>query len=108
MSGRFSLASEGSVPAGRPCPILTERAVSLQEACGITVPEIRAYKLGKKRWSYNQVEVVLMEAGGTKQLHVQQASSMAAQDDGEVSNGPADHLIRDQLLVTHCTALDLI
>jgi hypothetical protein len=76
--------AEGGLPAGRTCPILTDRNVSLQEVCGVELAEIRAYKLGKKRWSYNQVEVVLMEAGGTRQLHVQQASSMAAQDDGEV------------------------
>jgi hypothetical protein len=37
------------------------------------VPEIRAYKLGKKRWSYNQVELVVCEEGTARQLTVKQA-----------------------------------
>ena len=35
--------------------------------------EIKAYKLGKKRWSYNQIEVMLMEKGGNRELHSKQA-----------------------------------
>lgn len=72
------------IPAGRRCPVLTERHTSLQEACGMECPEIRAYKLGKKRWSYNQVELVIVEGGGSRQLHVQQASSMSGPEDNEV------------------------
>ena len=37
------------------------------------VAEIRAYKLGKKRWSYNQVELVVCEEGTARQLTVKQA-----------------------------------
>lgn len=39
----------------------------------MNVAEIRAYKLGKKRWSYNQVELVVCEQGTTRQLTVKQA-----------------------------------
>ena len=37
------------------------------------VAEVRAYKLGKKRWSYNQVELVVCEEGTAKELTVKQA-----------------------------------
>jgi hypothetical protein len=47
--------------------------MSLQEASGMDVAEIRAYKLGKKRWSYNQVELVVCEEGTARQLTVKQA-----------------------------------
>jgi hypothetical protein len=63
----------GSVPAGPVCPIRTAMPVSTQEVGGEEVPEIRAYKLGKKRWSYNQVEVVVCEEGTDRQLTVKQA-----------------------------------
>ncbi|PSC68915.1 UDP pyrophosphate synthase [Micractinium conductrix] len=36
--------------------------------------EIRAYKLGKKRWSYNQVELLLGEASGSRAVKVKQAT----------------------------------
>ena len=36
----------------------------------------RAYKLGKKRWSYNQCELVLQEQGGSKVLTVKEAASV--------------------------------
>lgn len=36
-------------------------------------PLFRAYKLGKKRWSYNQVELRLGEASATRRAVVQQA-----------------------------------
>lgn len=37
----------------------------------------RAYKLGKRRWSYNQVELVLCELGeGARMLSVKQAVNM--------------------------------
>lgn len=38
----------------------------------------RAYKLGKKRWSYNQVELVLGEADGDRRVAVQQAVHASA------------------------------
>jgi hypothetical protein len=37
------------------------------------LPNCRAYKLGKKRWSYNQVELVLAEEGGDRTAAVVQA-----------------------------------
>ena len=47
------MAEIGGAPA---CPVQTSCAWSYQElACGGQVPEVKAYKLGKKRWSYNQV-----------------------------------------------------
>jgi hypothetical protein len=54
--------------AGPPCPILTGSHLSAQEAASLDVGELRAYKLGKKRWSYNQVELVVAEAGGAGRL----------------------------------------
>jgi hypothetical protein len=33
----------------------------------------RAYKLGKKRWSYNQISVNLKEAGGSRELSIHHA-----------------------------------
>ena len=35
----------------------------------------RAYKLGKKRWSYNQCALTLQQAGGAKSLSVSEAAS---------------------------------
>ncbi|KAK2075907.1 hypothetical protein QBZ16_001243 [Prototheca wickerhamii] len=35
--------------------------------------EVRAYKLGKRRWSYNEVEIVLRQAGSERRLTVLQA-----------------------------------
>jgi len=40
---------------------------------GMDLQEIRAYKLGKKRWSYNQVELVVCDEFDKKQLSVTQA-----------------------------------
>lgn len=37
----------------------------------------RAYKLGKKRWSYNQVELLLSEQGGSRRAVVTQAAAAA-------------------------------
>ena len=58
---------------GPACPIRTELPISLQEASGVDIAEIKAYKLGKKRWSYNQVELVVCQEGSLKQLGVKQA-----------------------------------
>ena len=33
----------------------------------------RAYKLGKKRWSYNQCELKLLQQGGDQRLEVAEA-----------------------------------
>ena len=57
------------------CPIPTAIPCSIQEAAGIDVGEIRAYKLGKKRWSYNQMELIVKEGPGGqgRQLEVKQA-----------------------------------
>lgn len=47
------------------CPVQTASGWSYQElVSGGEVPEIRAYKLGKKRWSYNQVRACMQRAGG--------------------------------------------
>lgn len=40
-------------------------------------PLRRAYKLGKKRWSYNQVELRLADAGGTRRAVVKQTAHAA-------------------------------
>ena len=58
---------------GPVCPIRTELPISIQEAAGVELAEIKAYKLGKKRWSYNQVELVVCQDGSNKQLAVKQA-----------------------------------
>jgi len=60
------------------CPVVTLLPISLQEASGVVLPELRAYKLGKKRWSYNQVEITLCEEGGNKQLQVKEAAHAGA------------------------------
>lgn len=45
------------------------------------VAEIRAYKLGKKRWSYNQVGLVVCEEGTARQLTVKQAVHLGVAPD---------------------------
>ncbi|KAI3432731.1 hypothetical protein D9Q98_004272 [Chlorella vulgaris] len=57
------------------CPLATSLPHSWAEHSGpgAQLPGIRAYKLGKKRWSYNQVELVLGEVdGGTRTATVRQ------------------------------------
>ncbi|KAI3429666.1 hypothetical protein D9Q98_005751 [Chlorella vulgaris] len=57
------------------CPLTTSLPHSWGEHSGpgSQLPDIRAYKLGKKRWSYNQVELVLGEAkGGARTASVRQ------------------------------------
>jgi hypothetical protein len=60
-----------------PCPLRTSFSSSVQElgaeCMGQKLEEIKAYKLGKKRWSYNQVDVVLVERGGKRELYSKQA-----------------------------------
>jgi len=48
--------------------------------------EIRAYKLGKKRWSYNQVHLTVVERDGNRELHSKQAmhSGVACDDLGDL------------------------
>ncbi|DBB13393.1 TPA: hypothetical protein ACH3X3_005126 [Trebouxia sp. C0006] len=41
------------------CPVQTAHYASAQEMATDDLPELRAYKLGKRRWSYNQCELVL-------------------------------------------------
>ena len=55
------------------CPIQTEGQGSLQESWSTPMDEIKAYKLGKRRWSYNQIELVVMEKDGDKKLFSKQA-----------------------------------
>lgn len=55
------------------CPVKTSHDRSLQERTGIDLSEIRAYKLGKRRWSYNQVELILCNELDEEQLSVTQA-----------------------------------
>eukprot|EP00887_Chlorella_sp_A99_P003945 scaffold11.g3945.t1 len=63
-----------------PCPVQTASGWSWQErAAGGQVPDIRAYKLGKKRWSYNQVELLVHEAGGDRQLSVRHSVSVGSE-----------------------------
>jgi len=72
------------------CPLRTELAHSCQEEAAAPgegeVMEIKAYKLGKKRWSYNQVDVVLKEKGGKRELYSKQAihKGVAANGLGEM------------------------
>lgn len=48
---------------------------ALNEPCESPPPVLcRAYKLGKKRWSYNQVELVLREQGSERRAAIRQAS----------------------------------
>ena len=71
------------------CPLRTKLPHSCQEETLVRngedaklVGEIKAYKLGKKRWSYNQVDVVLKEKGGKRELFSKQAihKGVAASD----------------------------
>ncbi|DBA67779.1 TPA: hypothetical protein ACH3X2_001213 [Trebouxia sp. C0005] len=41
------------------CPISTAHCASAQEMAAADLAELRAYKLGKRRWSYNECELVL-------------------------------------------------
>ncbi|KAK9845461.1 hypothetical protein WJX81_006977 [Elliptochloris bilobata] len=41
------------------------------------VPEIRAYKLGKRRWSYNQCELRFVQEGGSGRAEVMEAAQGA-------------------------------
>ena len=59
-------------PPPQPCPVKTCKDASLQERMGMDLQEIRAYKLGKRRWSYNQVELVVCDELDKKQLTVTQ------------------------------------
>ncbi|KAL4855418.1 hypothetical protein ACK3TF_003964 [Chlorella vulgaris] len=61
------------------CPLATSLPHSWAEHSGpgTQLPDIRAYKLGKKRWSYNQVELVLGEVdGGARTATVRQDSAV--------------------------------
>ncbi|KAI3432722.1 hypothetical protein D9Q98_004264 [Chlorella vulgaris] len=61
------------------CPLATSLANSWAEHSGPgnQVPDIRAYKLGKKRWSYNQVELVLGQVdGGARTAAIRQDSAV--------------------------------
>jgi hypothetical protein len=69
------MSQPGPVPSGASCPLPTCDPGSLQEAAGIEFGDIRTYKLGKKRWSYNQIELTLVEAGGlSRQVGVKLAT----------------------------------
>ncbi|KAL0023934.1 hypothetical protein WJX77_001603 [Trebouxia sp. C0004] len=52
------------------CPLRTSQKISPEEILVRKVPDIRAYKLGKKRWSYNQCELVLSQQGSTSPSEV--------------------------------------
>ncbi|KAL4855424.1 Mitogen-activated protein kinase kinase kinase 9 [Chlorella vulgaris] len=61
------------------CPLATSLPHSWAEHSGpgTQLPDIRAYKLGKKRWSYNQVELVLGEAdNGVRTAAIRQDSAV--------------------------------
>ena len=65
-------------------------------ACWPTLPGCRAYKLGKKRWSYNQVELVLGEEGGTRTAAVQQALHASG------AKFPEAHQVHSGSATTYC------
>ncbi|KAL0029744.1 hypothetical protein WJX79_007005 [Trebouxia sp. C0005] len=52
------------------CPLTTSQKISPEEILARKVPDVRAYKLGKKRWSYNQCELVLTQQGSTSPSEV--------------------------------------
>ncbi len=72
------------------CPISTAMSLSAQEAVVLgnstEFEEIKAYKLGKKRWSYNQVHLTVVEKGGNRELHSKQAlhSGIACDELGDL------------------------
>jgi len=88
------------------CPISTTRPCSIQElqAGGQPVAEIKAYKLGKRRWSYNQVEVILTEKGGRRELHSKQAlhGGVACEDLGDSSG------IKYQITLTNDEVITMV
>ncbi|KAK9817699.1 hypothetical protein WJX72_000872 [[Myrmecia] bisecta] len=51
------------------------------ELAGVDTPEVRAYKLGKRRWSYNQCELRLSQHGGDGSLEVIEALPQVPSDD---------------------------
>jgi hypothetical protein len=64
---------------GAACPLLTSLPCSTWEAAcpGEAPAEIRAYKLGRSRWSYNQIELRIGEKGGSRRAVVRQAAHAA-------------------------------
>ena len=90
------------------CPIPTAIPCSIQEAAGIDVGEIRAYKLGKKRWSYNQMELIVKEGPGGqgRQLEVKQAVHvpLEGEEDGAEDAGVTFELVlaNDAKLMMKC------
>ena len=101
MSNFYSNGSRRAI-----CPISTTRPCSIQElqASGQPIAEIKAYKLGKRRWSYNQVEVVLLEKGGKRELHSKQAlhGGVACEDLGDSSG------IKYQITLTNNEVITMV
>ncbi|RMZ54075.1 hypothetical protein APUTEX25_002652 [Auxenochlorella protothecoides] len=64
------------------CPISTMIPPSYLDS-GTGEAEVRAYKLGKRRWSYNQVEVIVREAGGSRVLTVTNATNQGTDNFNE-------------------------
>lgn len=85
MSGLSYYGSDRTI-----CPISTAMSLSAQEMVsrgnGVDFEEIKAYKLGKKRWSYNQIQITILEKDGNRELHSKQAlhSGTACEDLGDV------------------------
>ena len=101
-SAEMPAPSFSKCPSGPPCPFRTSLPESLQEASGIPLAEIKAYKLGKKRWSYNQVEVVVSNPVTNNQLGVKQAVHL-----GNSVHGAADSGVSFQLQLANDEKLQL-
>jgi hypothetical protein len=93
------------------CPLRTQLPHSCQEETLVrngeeakSVGEIKAYKLGKKRWSYNQVDVVLKEKGGRRELFSKQAIHVGVAASELVDMGGVTYqvtLTNDEVIQVH-------
>lgn len=90
------------------CPIATAMSLSAQETAVLQnsteFEEIKAYKLGKKRWSYNQIHLTIVEKDGNRELHSKQAmhSGVASEELGDLGGIKYQiTLSNDEVITTH-------
>lgn len=67
------------------CPIFTTESKGIENRAGAHSGPIKAYKLGSNRFSYNEIELSVVEKGGTRSLSVNCIKSVKEM---QVSHGP--------------------
>lgn len=93
----------------RLCPAVTAHAASPQEMQQSSVELIKAYKLGRNRWSYNQIELLLLESETgeefPRQLTVTHTTGMTCTADTGSEGTEGDEDL--SFLVTFCNDVEL-